>query len=62
MFFVQAGEDDLVRALLGDSQLGNGSAQEFEEHLKSLLQDDPVAMAEFEKLTAAAPGWTIYHH
>ena len=35
---------------------GNGPAVDFEEHLKSLLQDDPLAMAEFEKLTKDVPG------
>lgn len=35
-------------------------AGDFEQHLKSLLQDDPQAMAEFEKLTKEGPG--KYHH
>ena len=37
------------------SGAAGGPAVDFEEHLKSLLQDDPLAMAEFEKLTKSAP-------
>ena len=55
VIYVQAGEEDLLKALLGGAGT-DGGAGDIEEHLKSLLKDDPVAMAEFEKLTSAMPG------
>ncbi|XP_067945245.1 peroxisomal biogenesis factor 19-like [Watersipora subatra] len=54
---VAGSEDDMLQALLGGAMSASGPA-ELEEHFKTLLQDDPVAMAEFEKLNATMSGPT----
>lgn len=55
LFMLLQQDEDFVRTLLGGVMGGDDSA-EFEDHLKTLLQDDPLAMAEFEKLTKPATG------